>query len=181
MACLYGWVRSRPKLGRGYAMEAHPTITDRRVTRAMPAPPNQQAPKREGKPAAKTSYEDVGDGSLSGNLTKDPELRFTPDGKPVATLRVAETERIWDEDAGRWTDGDTEFYDVIAWADLAEHVCECLGKGDRIAAVGRWQKQAWTDPEGNARTKTVLVARDLGPSLLFRHAKVQRDQRGRKP
>lgn len=143
----------------------------------MPAPPTQQARSKPAKEQRKTEYADVGPGAVSGNLTRDPELRFTPEGRAVATLRVAETERVRNDKTGEWSDGDTEFYDVIAWGDMGTNVAEDLLKGDRIAAVGTWQQQSWTDDTGQPRTKTVLVARDLGPSLLFARADVSRPRK----
>jgi single-strand DNA-binding protein len=144
----------------------------------MPAPPNKQAEPAKRQQERKNSYEDIGPGSVSGNLTRNPELRYTPEGRAVVTLRIAETERVRDDDSGSWKDGETQFYDVIVWGDQGEHATESLEKGDRIAAVGSWQVQKWTDPEGQERSKTVLVARDVGPSLLFRHVKVVRERKG---
>jgi single-strand DNA-binding protein len=144
----------------------------------MPAPPNKQAEPAKRQQERKNSYEDIGPGSVSGNLTRNPELRYTPEGRAVVTLRIAETERVRDDDSGSWKDGETQFYDVIVWGDQGEHATESLEKGDRIAAVGSWQVQKWTDPEGQERSKTVLVARDVGPSLLFRQVKVVRERKG---
>lgn len=143
----------------------------------MPAPPNQPKPAAKRQQERKNTYEDVGPGFVSGNLTRPPELRYTPEGRAVVTLRIAETERQRDEDTGEWKDGETQFWDVIIWGDQGEHAAEDLDKGDRIAAVGSWQKQNWTDQEDQPRSKTVLVARDVGPSLLFRHVKVIRDRK----
>lgn len=145
----------------------------------MPRPPNQQEKARERQPERRSTYEDIGPGSVSGNLTRPPELRYTPEGRAVVTMRVAETERIRDPETDRWKDGQTEFYDVVAWGEQGEHCAEDLDKGDRIAAVGSWQVQKWTDDQDQERSKTVLVARDVGPSLLFRHVKVNRDRNGR--
>lgn len=143
----------------------------------MPAPPAaDRRQQREAQPEApKTTYTDVGDGSVSGNVTKDPDLRWTPQGQAVATLRVAETPRVQAED-GSWTDGETSFYDVIVWGDQAQRAVEALRKGDRIVATGRWQRQDWTDNDSQPRAKTVLVARDVGPSLLFKDARIDRSQ-----
>lgn len=145
----------------------------------MPAPPNQQRPAQKRQQERRNTYEDIGPGSVSGNLTRPPELRYTPEGRAVCTIRIAETERVRDPDTDRWKDGKTEFYDVVAWGEQGEHMAECLEKGDRIAAVGSWQVQKWQDDQDQERSKTVLVARDVGPSLLFRQVKVSRDQKGR--
>lgn len=143
----------------------------------MPAPPNVRDQQRAQRDEPKTTYKDLGDGSVSGNLTRDPDLRFTPDGRAITTLRVAETERVKDEQTGQWGDGPTQFYDVVGWGDLGLNISECLQQGDRIAAVGKWQQQDWTGDDGTPKTKTVLVARDLGPSLLFRKAALDRTKR----
>lgn len=138
----------------------------------MPAPPNADKAKPARQEAPKTTYEDIGDGAVSGNITHQPEIRYTPNGRAIATLRVAETVRQWNEQTKRFEDGATSFYDVLAWGDMGERAVECLGRGDRIAAVGRWQVQSWKDSEDQDQSKTVLVARDLGPSLLFKDAKI---------
>lgn len=147
--------------------------------RTMPAPPNRTQPPEKRKVERRNTYQDIGPGSVSGNLTRPPELRYTPEGRAVVTLRIAETDRVKDEDTGRWTDGETNFYDVVIWGDQGEHAAECLDKADRIAAVGNWQEQKWADDDGAERSKTVLVARDVGPSLLFRQVKVIRERKGR--
>ncbi len=126
-----------------------------------------------------TRYTDLDDGAVSGNLTRDPELRFTPTGQPVAVLRVAEADRVKDADSGEWKDGPASYYDVTAWGLMATNAAECLVRGDRVAAVGKWQRQEWEDKSGNPQSKLVLVARDIGPSLLFREAHVSRDRKGR--
>lgn len=146
----------------------------------MPAPQRAPQQRDQRKEEKRTTYEDVSDGYVSGNLTRDPELRFTPAGAAVATLRVAETAREQDQETGQWHDGKTEFYDVVAWSAMASNAAEDLLKGDRIVAVGRWQKQSWQDDQGEQRSKLVLVARDLGPSMLFVRARPARPQkRGR--
>lgn len=120
------------------------------------------------KPA--NEYEDRGAGSLAGNLTRDPELRFTPGGRPVASLRVAETPRVLNRRTQRWEDGETVFHDVTLWSDQAENAAECLQKGDRVVAVGRWQSRTYTDRDGAVQERIALRADDLGPSLKFRMA-----------
>lgn len=125
-----------------------------------------------------TKYEDIGPGVLVGNLTKDPELAYTPAGRAIGTLRIADTERVRDEESGQWRDGTTEYYDAILFAGMAERAAECLRKGDRVVCAGMWQRQTWTDKEGEAREATKLAARDLGASLMFNEVRVQRRQRG---
>jgi len=140
----------------------------------MPAPSRHKDQSKADQAKPSTEYEDLGDGAVSGNLTRDPEVRFTPQGSCVATLRVAETPRTRNADTGQWEDGKTAFWDVVIWGDQGSRAADLLIKGDRIAAVGMWQEQRWTAPDGEAKAKTVLVARDIGPSLLFREVKIQR-------
>lgn len=121
--------------------------------------------------------DDRGPGSVAGNLTADPELRFTPAGRAVASMRVAVSERIRDDRTGEWKDGQTAYYDISAWGNLAENAVEQLRKGDRIVAEGRWTSSMWEDREGNVKEKVFLTARDLGPSMMFRAARVVRPAR----
>jgi single-strand DNA-binding protein len=123
--------------------------------------------------------EDMGEGHISGNLTEDPSLRFTPTGRAVANLRLAYTPRVKDDDTGRWSDGETEFYSVTVWGTQGEHCAEHLQRGDRVVAVGRWSKRFWEDREGEQRESVELTAQDIGPSLLFRGAIVKRTDRNR--
>lgn len=135
-------------------------------------PQGEPAPASDERPP-----EELGDGYIVGNLTEDPELRFTPTGRAVAKLRVAYTTRVKDTDTGRWADGDTEFYTVTVWGQQGEHCAEHLQRGDRIVAAGTWTKRFWTSREGEARESVELTARDVGPSLLFRGAIVKRSDR----
>lgn len=144
----------------------------------MPAPRQDQGQAEQAAKPGGTTYEDKGDGWVAGNLTRQPELRYTPGGRAVASMRVAETSRVKNAQTGKWEDGPTEFSDVTAWGEQAEHLIESLSKGDRIVAVGTWQEQSWADKDGQQHSKMVLVARDLGPSLLFRQATVNRQKRG---
>lgn len=143
----------------------------------MPAPPTARSRDQQQDSAPRTTYTDLGDGAISGNLTRDPELRFVPDGRAVCTLRVAETERVFDQQSQKWGDGATSFYDVTVWGDQATNVTDVLGKGDRIAAVGKWQRQEWTKDDDTPGSKVVLVARDIGPSLLFKRAWIEGSER----
>lgn len=121
---------------------------------------------------------DKGAGSLAGNLTKDPALKYTDSGKAVVTLGVACNERVKDASTGEWKDGETTFFDVQAWGNLAENITQHLQKGDRIVCEGRWQSQTWTDKDEKVQERIVLVARDLGPSMMFKAAQVIRPQTG---
>jgi single-strand DNA-binding protein len=123
--------------------------------------------------------DDRGPGSVAGNLTDDPELRFTSSGRPVANLRVAYSERVLNKETGQWEDSDAAFYDLTCWGQLAENVAEHLQRGDRVVCEGRWTSTTWTDRDGQDHEKIVLTARDLGPSMLFRGARVERPDRSR--
>jgi single-strand DNA-binding protein len=110
--------------------------------------------------------------TLVGNLTDGPELRFTPNGIAVASVRLAVTPRIREGDS--WKDGETSFFRVNVWRDLAEHVAGSLSKGDRAVVVGRLRTRSWETPEGDKRSVTEVEADEIGPSLKFATAKPQR-------
>jgi single-strand DNA-binding protein len=112
---------------------------------------------------------------ITGNLTEDPELRFTPNGVAVAGLRVAVTSRVKDGDA--WKDGDTSYFRVNVWRTLAEHTADSLTKGDRVIVVGRLKTRSWETPEGDKRTVVEVEADEIGPSLLGHRQARTRHQR----
>lgn len=128
----------------------------------------QEAPAREHQP------EDLGDGHIFGNLTEDPELRYTPTGRAVAKMRVCYRARIKNPANGEWFDGEPEFYTLNVWGPQGERCAEVFAKGDRIVAAGSWSKRPWTDREGQERVSVELTVRDCGPSLLFRSASIDR-------
>jgi single-strand DNA-binding protein len=111
--------------------------------------------------------------SIVGNLAADPELRFTNTGTPVANLRVAVTSRIQDRD-GTWRDGETSFHKVNVWRDQAHNLTDSLGKGDRVMVTGRLRQRSWETPEGERRTATEIDADEVGASLKFHTAKLER-------
>lgn len=117
---------------------------------------------------------DKGPGSVSGNLTKDPDLRYTNSGRPVTSLRIASSERVRNAQTGAWEDAPTVYYDIQAWGNLAENIVNSLERGDRIVAEGRWHETKWEDKEGVERERVYLSARDLGPSMIFRAARPER-------
>lgn len=121
--------------------------------------------------------ESLGEGHVSGNLTQDPELRYTPTGRAVAKLRVAYSQRVKDPASGQWQDGEPQFYDIDVWGKQGENCAEALQRGDRIVACGEWFRRKWNTRDGEARTTISLTARDIGPSLLFKLAAVARWQR----
>jgi len=115
--------------------------------------------------------------SLVGNLTDDPELRFTPNGAAVANFRLAVTPRVREGEG--WKDGETSFFRVNVWRDLAEHVSDSLSKGDRALVLGRLKARSWETPEGERRSVVEVEAEEVAPSLKWATAKVTRA--GRKP
>lgn len=120
---------------------------------------------------------DKGKGSVAGNLTDDPELRYTANGKPVVKLRVATADRIRDDRTGDWKDCPTAFYTINCWGTLAENCAEVLFKGDRVVAEGTWWERSWDGNDGEVKTVVELTARDLGPSMMFRCARPVRPER----
>ena len=110
--------------------------------------------------------------TLTGNLTDDPDLRYTPNGHPVANFRLAVTARV--KDGEGWRDGDTSFFRVNAWRQLAEHVTESLSKGDRAVVIGRLRSRSWETPEGDKRSVVEVEADEVAPSLRWATAKPQR-------
>jgi single-strand DNA-binding protein len=110
--------------------------------------------------------------TITGNLTDDPEVTFTPNGAAVCNFRVAVTARIKDGD--RWRDGDTSFYRITAWRQLAEHVGDSLSKGDRVIVAGQLRMRAWETPEGDKRQVVEVTAEEAGPSLKWATAKPER-------
>jgi single-strand DNA-binding protein len=113
--------------------------------------------------------------TITGNLTADPELKFTANGAAVANFRVAVTSRVRDGDT--WRDGDTSFYRVTAWRDLATNLADSLGKGDRVLVVGQLRQRSWETDEGEQRSVVEVTAEEVGPSLRWATAKPERAAR----
>ena len=113
---------------------------------------------------------------LVGNLTDDPELRFTPNGAAVANFRLAVTPRVREGDS--WKDGETSFFRINVWRQMAENVAESMTKGSRAVVVGRLRTRSWETPEGEKRSVTEVEADEVAPSLKFATAKVERSSRG---
>jgi single-strand DNA-binding protein len=114
--------------------------------------------------------------TLVGNVTDDPELRFTPTGRPVANFTVAVNKRFKDND-GQWQDRLDGFFRCNCWADMAENVAESLTKGTRIVVTGRLQQRQWEDNDGNKRSAFEIQVDEVGPSLRWATASVQKSQR----
>lgn len=112
--------------------------------------------------------------TIVGNLTSDPELRFTQNGHAVANFTVASTPRNFDRDANEWKDGDALFLRCSVWRDFAEHVAGSLQKGNRVIVTGRLRQRAYETKEGEKRTSFELEIDEIGPSLRYVTASVTR-------
>ena len=115
--------------------------------------------------------------TVVGNLTDDPELRFTPSGAAVAKFRIASTPRTLDRQSGEWKDGEPLFLACNIWRDAAEHVAESLQRGARVIVQGRLRQRSYETREGEKRTVYELEVDEIGPSLRYATAKVQRMNR----
>jgi single-strand DNA-binding protein len=114
--------------------------------------------------------------TIVGNLTDDPELRYTPNGAAVANFSVAVSRRGKDE-SGQWKDLDTSFFRVSAWRSLGENIAESLTRGSRVLVSGRLRSRSWETPEGDKRSVVEIEADEVGPSLRWATAKVEKTQR----
>lgn len=116
--------------------------------------------------------------TVIGNLTGDPELRFTPSGAAVASFTVASTPRTLDKATNEWKDGEALFLRCSIWRQAAENVAESLQKGMRVIVSGRLQQRSYDTKEGEKRTVIELQVDEVGPSLKYATAKVNRTTRG---
>ncbi len=115
--------------------------------------------------------------TVVGNLTNDPELRFTPSGSAVANFTIASTPRTFDRQSNEWKDGETLFLRASVWREAAENVAESLTKGTRVVVQGRLKSRSYETKEGEKRTVMELEVDEIGPSLRYANAKVNRTQR----
>jgi single-strand DNA-binding protein len=113
--------------------------------------------------------------TIVGNITRDPELRFTPSGQANARLGVAVNRRWQDKGSGEWNEA-TSFFDVICWRELAENVSESLKRGTRVIVTGRLEQRTW-EQEGNKRSVVEIIADEVAPSLRWATAKVEKTER----
>jgi single-strand DNA-binding protein len=113
--------------------------------------------------------------TLIGNLTDDPEMRFTPSGAGVANFTIASTPRSYDQKASEWKDGETLFMRCAIWREAAENVAESLKRGMRVVATGRLQSRTFDTKEGEKRTVIELQVDEIGPSLKNASAKVTKN------
>lgn len=116
--------------------------------------------------------------TIVGNLTADPELRTTRNGGAVANFSIAATPRVFDKQSNQWVDGDALFMRCTAWRDLATHCAQSLAKGMRVIAHGRLTQHSWEDEQHQKRTAVELQVDEIGPSLRYATAQVQKMQSG---
>ena len=115
--------------------------------------------------------------TVIGNLTDDPEMRFTPGGHAVANFRIASTPRMFDKQSQEWKDGEPLFLSCSIWRDAAEHVAESLTRGARVLVVGRLRQRSY-EKDGQRRTVIELEVDEIGPSLRHATAKVTKASKG---
>ena len=116
--------------------------------------------------------------TLVGNLTRDPEVRFTAAGAAVANFTVASTPRVYDRQAGEWKDGDATFMNCSVWRQMAENVAESLQKGMRVVVYGRLKTNTWETQDGEKRSSLEVEVEEVGPALRYATAKVTRTSSG---
>jgi single-strand DNA-binding protein len=116
--------------------------------------------------------------TVVGNLTADPELRFTPSGAAVANFTVASTPRTFDRQSNEWKDGEALFMRCNVWRQAAENVAESLTRGARVVVTGRLKQRSFETKEGEKRTVVELEVDEIGPSLRYATAKVNKVSRG---
>ena len=116
--------------------------------------------------------------TVVGNLTADPELRFTPSGAAVANFTVASTPRILDRQTSEWKDGEALFMRCSIWREAAENVAESLPRGSRVIVTGRLKQRSYETREGEKRTVVEVEVEEIGPSLKYATAKVNKASRG---
>src|SRR5437588_2867062 len=114
--------------------------------------------------------------TLVGNITRDPELRFTPSGQATASFGLA-VNRIWNDRQTNERKEAVSFFDVVCWREMAENVSESLQKGARIVVTGRLEQRSWENQEGEKRSKVEVIADEVGPSLRWATAEVKKNDR----
>ena len=113
---------------------------------------------------------------LVGNITRDPELRFTPSGQATASFGLAVNRRWQNKQSQEWEEA-TSFFDIVCWREMAEHASESLGKGSRVMVSGRLEQRSWETQDGDKRSKVEVVADEVGPSLRWATAEVRKSER----
>lgn len=119
--------------------------------------------------------------TVVGNLTDDPELKYTAQGAAVVNFRIAVNRRIRDAATNEWKDGDASYFRVNCWRDLAEHCAESLRKGTRVIVTGTLRWREWQTQEGDKRSVVEIEGAEIGPSLRWATADVKRATRGSAP
>ena len=114
--------------------------------------------------------------TLVGNVTRDPELRFTPSGQATASFGLAVNRRWQNRQSGEWEEA-VSFFDVVCWREMAENASESLTKGARVLVTGRLEQRSWDNQEGERRSKIEVVADEIGPSLRWATASITKNER----
>src|ERR1700691_3793165 len=114
--------------------------------------------------------------SIVGNITRDPELRFTPTGQATATFGVAVNRRWQNRQTQEWEEA-TSFFDVVCWREMAENASESLARGSRVIVTGRLEQRSWETQDGDKRSKVEVVADEIGPSLRGAAAQATKNER----
>lgn len=114
--------------------------------------------------------------TLVGNITRDPELRFTASGQATASFGLA-VNRMWNDRQTNERKEAVSFFDVVCWREMAENASESLSKGARVLVTGRLEQRSWETPEGDKRSKIEVVADEVGPSLRWATAQVTKNDR----
>lgn len=115
--------------------------------------------------------------TLRGRLGGDPELRFSAQGKPVASFSLVTSRRVKDDQSGEWRDADTTWWNCVAFGQMAENIAESLTKGTAVIVTGNAYQEEWEDRSGAKRRSLKVTADDVAPSLRFASAKVSRAER----
>ena len=114
--------------------------------------------------------------TIVGNLTRDPEIRYTASGQANARLGIAVSRRWQNRQTNEWEER-TSFFNVVAWGDMAENISDTLGKGNRVIVNGRLEQRSWETDQGEKRSVVEVVADEIGPSLRWATAEVKRSER----
>ena len=114
--------------------------------------------------------------TLVGNITRDPELRFTPSGQATASFGLAVNRRWQNRQTQEWEEA-TSFFDVVCWREQAENASESLARGSRVIVTGRLEQRSWETPDGDKRSKVEVIADEIGPSLRWATATVTKNER----
>jgi single-strand DNA-binding protein len=114
--------------------------------------------------------------TLIGNITRDPELRYTPTGQATATFGLAVSRKWQNKQTQAWEEV-TSFFDIVTWREMAENVAACLPKGSRVIVTGRLEQRSWETQQGDKRSKIEVVADEVAPSMRWATAEIHKNQR----